>query len=545
MKRARPDVLSEDTTQANEEVVDAGTAPMLPGLRLKTKYKRLGVVCKNPKQPEWWTPPVGVAQNNVVGITAYKRGGWRVELVNGKKMVCNSFVHACELRVNLTPPEPRRVISERAMSSITIPECPTLSFTAVLPKLVADLAPHMFVYEDCNGGKGTPLACKNQKVRGDIAEQVCRVMWVSANPIQNACCVAEETGDRANGSKRGSNQETHDFIAVKTDTGGAVRKRRIEVKLARMHFDQDLRYPHKDTRHWRLEFANVKKGKGVFDEVWLVFEGFDGLHRVVWDGETAYKTGGVLENTRGGSIQVSCPWGTVEPQTAHKQLLTILRTRCALKGSTYESALYTDEKYTSAFSQSTMHLDAYQKVPMARLSKSVRGVVHERVVRHVLEHCGYTTANPPASGTTNNGIARSSSNAEFDFCIGDMRGECKGGLIGHVISNGTPYWNWHVTGIKHNLHDMLVVVVHGVTGLHIWDYHEELLGGSIQISAGTFAADVFDAEQRILKKLAYSRKNVYLARIDFAEDDYCAFEAARPRVPFGQSGMNSSVIVNV
>jgi len=524
---------------------DAGVAPMHEDLKrfLRERYEKMGETVTNPTQPEWWTLANGLRKTNVMGITDYNRGsGWRVRLqTNGNRSISKTFAQACALRANLNPPADlvRRYIPHDHADAVAIPDpAITTPFASCIYEVSNNLELHHFVYEDCNGGRGTPIAHKNSATRGEIAELLCKRLWCRFDPTRHTTRPPElEYDDK--GHLIGQNRRSHDFLAVVTDADGTVKQpKRIEVKLVRMDFS-------KGASGWRLQFNNVKSK--LSDEVWLVFEGFDGMHVVVWDGETGYGRNGIREEKMGGLITVSSKSGVNAPQQAHDQLREKLFTKLTHKSGSFTpvTVAYTDAQYADVFAYASESEALHMTMPLGKLGEGVRGAMYEVLVRHVLTALGHVVTKPSLSDNQvdRRGKKRKRSSLEFDLLLdGKTSIECKGGLMNR--SKGQ--WYCRGTHIKTSLHDALFFIAHCPKGIHIWKYHGSLAGREIDaqgqktkqqimISAGKDidASAPEAAEERILRKLALIGKNNYVAHIVLNEHVHNAFEDARPRAPFG------------
>lgn len=542
------DAESEPEPDADKDVPDvpdegdAGVLDAIPGLRLHKTYKKRGETCTHPTQAEWWTEADGRRRNNVLGLTWDKgKHQWRIKLSRlgtGKGTIgCVSFARACALAVDPNPPAPRRYLGKHAMKAIEIPDCPVYDFADMIPDLMTDMASHLFVYEDCNGG--TLLACKGAKLRGEINERVCKKLWMDLDP-KHSCKAPEKTRD-CNGKKLSDHMAKYDVIAVVADANDTVREIHVEIKLARMTFNTVAQC-------WELQFQHVKRD--LSDEVWLVFEGFDGLHVVVWNGKTGYSTNGVAEATRGGLIVVYGPSGTTNSQMAHDILRNRLYGEFAHPDPKRHMPVikYTDARYAEIFAHASEGKALYKEVPMASLQTTVRGAIYERAARWVLTELKHTVTDASSGGKRCDGVKRGANQTEFDFWIDDKRGECKGALMYFVDRGGNHKGEWIImfVGIKSHLHDVLILVFHGPRGLHIWEYGDNNLIGkkidkdghptnqSVWVGAGTNVLCPKEAEEALLKKLAHSDKNTYLACVAFAENDLETFKAAlKPhRKPF-------------
>jgi len=541
-ERARNDAASapdDPEPEADKDVPDegdAGVLPAIPGLRLNPKYTKLGELCTHPTQPEWWTEADGRRKNNVLYIYWHKGvRKWRIELDrlgNGNGEInCASFAGACARAMDPNPPEPYRCLRDAAMDDIDIPPCPEYLFAPMIPDLLTGMASHLFVYEACNGG--TLLARKGSATRGAINERACKQLWIDLDSVKHSCKAPEKTRD-CNGNERGNCRAAYDFTAVVKDADGkALKSIKVELKLARMSFDTDH-------QRWVLQFDHVKPG--LSHEVWLVFEGFDGLHVVVWNDEKGYSTQGVREATVGGQIKVFGPVGMTDPQEAHDVLRDKLYTEFAHPDRPRMPVIkYTDARYKEIFEDTSDGEALYETVPMGSLQMSVRGAMHERVARWVLTMLGHTVTDAPRGGTNWNGDVLGANATEFDFCIDKVeRGECKSALMIFSFYGGDRKGEWIIRfiGIKSLLHDVLILVFHGPTGLHIWEYGDNDLSGQktdkdgnstnqvVKRGAGVNVPTAEKAEEALLKKLAHSDKNTYLARVAFAEGDYETFEDA-------------------
>ena len=153
--------------------------------------------------------------------------------------------------------------------------------------------------------KKTPFAERDGLPRGGIAENGDRIAWKQRTGLK---IVEPEENFRQDGLRLGKNQRPYDY-GIDCGDGNVIK---IEVKNSRMQYEKQQQ------QRWVLNFKNVKRDK--FDELHLVFEGFDGMRFYKWDGKI-YSTTGKNEEKNGGQVVVCTPSRTLDAEEAHKKLI--------------------------------------------------------------------------------------------------------------------------------------------------------------------------------------------------------------------------------
>jgi hypothetical protein len=359
----------------------------------------------------------------------------------------------------------------------------------------------------------TPLAAKSSTLRGAIVEEVVKRFY--AQELGADVCDAEAS-TCVNGTARGKGSERYDFQARSTNGDGVITNRRVEVKNARMAYNQSL-------RRWMLLFEAVKVAE--HDELVLSFEGFDGLRLYKWKGGNM-STAGKRTVASGNLIHVCASRSQPDPVAAHEQLVREMAERNDL----VKFVAYANPDYTDLWTMTTRTTSVYETVPMGPLSCKVRGVMIENVVRAFMSR-HHTITDAPGSSCVN-GAARGKNSATCDFLIDGERTEVKSSLL---------VWNKHHKGfllhfskIKPELHDRLLLAWMTPDGIHIFEHDgvsgmstngksTEATGKKIHMRAhgGRTGYTVPSAAERfLLKQFAWwGPRNKYVAFIAFAEGD--------------------------
>lgn len=147
---------------------------------------------------------------------------------------------------------------------------------------------------------GVPLATHSSKARGDILERVAR--RVMENKLGGTAC-DPPPGVRINGSKRGRNSETYDFII-----GG----RCVEVKSAQLKWNSHMKY-------WEAHWQNIKRDE--YDELVLVLYTPTGLYMFLHDHVYGVSTRGRSQGASGGKVVVYAPCNVPSISTATDAIL--------------------------------------------------------------------------------------------------------------------------------------------------------------------------------------------------------------------------------
>ena len=134
--------------------------------------------------------------------------------------------------------------------------------------------------------KGVPLATHSSQARGQILERVARRVMETTMGMKAS---DPPSGVRVNGSKRGRNCETYDFMM-----GG----RRVEVKNSQLSWDT--------THHrWMAQWHAIKRDE--YDDLLLVLYTPYDLHIFMHDHVLGVSTRGRLQGATGGKVVVYAP----------------------------------------------------------------------------------------------------------------------------------------------------------------------------------------------------------------------------------------------
>ena len=323
---------------------------------------------------------------------------------------------------------------------------------------------------------------------------------------------------------------------------------RIEIKLARMSFNVYFnRWMIRMSfnvyfNRWMIQFQCVKKVH--FDNVMLVFEGFNGLHAVVWDGETGYGTPGAKHDTNGGIIVVCGEVGMTDPREAEKFLLKKLTSEFgktldtllhpeATSATVATTALYTDEKYKDSFGHASSSTDMYTGVPMTSLGAEPRGKGIEYLLTTILQtHFGCTIDTPEPGSIHTGKRKRGANTSECDFLVDTLRAESKSSLVTNVPpcgNNKTGHEQLQWQKVKRALHDVRFFSWTSHRAIHFWFYGKTLPNNKDECTAfETSSAEcttLDEVEHSLQTKLAHDPSNVYFACIEFEDGDGAAFDA--------------------
>ena len=292
---------------------------------------------------------------------------------------------------------------------------------------------------------GVPLATHSPKARGDILERVAR--RVMENKLGETAC-DPPSGVCVNGSKRGRNQDTYDFMI-----GG----RRVEVKSSQLLWDR-----HK--KRWVVQWHAIKRDE--YDELVLVLYTPVGVHLYIHDHTYGVTTHGKSQHARGGTVIVHAPCNEPSISAATDAI------RAKMAPMHYASIDFSE--FEDLVTTTTTH-DAYNGVPLATHSPKARGDILERVARRVMENKLGETACDPSPGVRINGSKRGRSSETYDFLIGGRRVEVKSSQL---------IWNCHMKrwmamwqGIKRDEYDILLLVLYTPVGVHLY-IHDHTYGVS-------------------------------------------------------------------
>jgi hypothetical protein len=359
----------------------------------------------------------------------------------------------------------------------------------------------------------TPLATKSPILRGAIVEEVVKRFYAQE---LGADVFDAEASTSVNGAARGKASERYDFQARSTNGDGVITNRCVEVKNARMAYNQSQ-------RKWMLQFDAVKMAE--HDELVLSFEGFDGLRLYKWKGGNM-ATKGKRTEAQGNSIYVHASRSQPDPVAAHAQLVREMAERNDL----VKFVAYADPYYTDLWTRTTRTTSVYETVPMGALSHSVRGAMIENVVRAFMSR-HHTITDAPESSCVN-GAARGKNSATCDFLMDGERTEVKSSLL--VWDKHRKGFGLHFTKIKPELYDCLLLAWMTPRGIHIFEHDgvsgmstngkfTKATGKQIQMCApsGRTGYTVPDGVERfLLKQFAWwGPRNKYVAFIAFAEGD--------------------------
>ena len=370
----------------------------------------------------------------------------------------------------------------------------TFAFARFLARAMAAVAPNSLLYLL----RQTPLAAKYAMTRGTIAEAVVRRVL-----------------ERRGNDVRDREHDSHDLIRVVDGV-----KRRVEVKAGRMK---------RSGNQWMVRASNVKRN--LFDELYLVFEGLDGMHVYAWGGEGFGGTEHAQNAKEGGAVVVYGDKHVLHPDKAHAALLVNLE---AHGNTRLKFVPYTDPAFQDCFALSTKTEEMFANVPLGTLQGSSRGDALEVVVAAVLQARGHSVTLPTA-GQRSNGDSRGQSKAECDRLVNGVKCEIKSSLL-NSVDGKDPHFQLKFDNVKASQHDDRYLAWLTPKALHLWKQPKEntagLSGtGSTQSilfhgpQGRNLITDPVEAEAYFLKKLAFFGLE-YVARLDIAEGDFEAYEAA-------------------
>ena len=355
---------------------------------------------------------------------------------------------------------------------------------------------------------GTPLAAKGQKIRGTIAEEVVKAVLERKGeeivPAEGSLCV--------DGAKRGKGMELCDFGCVVEE--GAIR---CESKNARMVFAPSMQM-------WKLEFKNVKKDE--FDDLYLCFEGLDGIRIYKWKGQN-YCKDAEREKTEGGSIVVCASRSQPDIEKAQAQLVE----KMAERNEFVAFVPYDDPSFSHFWKMTSVTADVYDDVPLAAFSQKARGDALEGVVRWVVKNVlGHTVSDAPVTDCCD-GSKRGKKSTESDVMVDGKLAEGEAGEM--VWNKYHKRFHVHFKGVKKDLHEVLYLAWMTPRGVHIFLHDgkaglskggkgEEANGKDINFYApgGKKGYRVPDAaEKYLLKHMVHGKKLTYLAFLEFRPGD--------------------------
>ena len=400
---------------------------------------------------------------------------------------------------------PRFTVQRARKMEVPVPQH-TFAFAQFLARAMAAVAPNTLLYLL----RQTPLAAKGAPTRGTIAEAVVRR-------------ILERRGDDV----RDRDHDSHDLVRV---VDGETR--RVEVKAGRMTCSCNL---------WKVVASNVKPK--LFDELYLVFEGLDGLYVYEWGDHGLQGTEHSQEAKKGGKVVVGGDEHVLDPVKAHAALLVNLETQ----GNTRLAFVpYTDPAFQDCFAICTKTEEMFARVPLGTLQGSSRGHALEVIVAAVLQALGHHVALPTA-GQQSNGELRGQKHAECDRLVDGVECEIKSCLLAWVDGKD-PHFYLQFKDVKASKHDDRYLAWLTPNALHIWKQPKENTAGFC--GTGSTQSIVFGGprgrdrttdpdkvEAYFLQKLAFNGLE-YLARLDVAEGDFAAYEAAieAKRADLGAAG---------
>ena len=292
---------------------------------------------------------------------------------------------------------------------------------------------------------GVPLATQSSSARGDILELVAR--RVMENKLGETAC-DPPSGVCVNGSKRGRNSETYDFM---------IAGQRVEVKSAQLSWDRQ-------TRRWTAQWHAIKRVE--YDDLLLILYTPVGLHIFLHDHTYGVSTHGKSQHACGGKVQV---YGTRNEPSISAATDAI---RAKMAHMHYASIDFSE--FEDLVTTTTTH-DAYDGVPLATHSPKARGDILERVARHVMENEMGETACDPPSGVRVNGRKRGRTSETYDFMIGGRRVEVKSAQL--KWDSHTKRWVTVWKDIKRDEYDILLLVLYTPVGVHLY-IHDHTYGVS-------------------------------------------------------------------
>lgn len=367
-------------------------------------------------------------------------------------------------------------------------------FSQFLALGMAAVAPHTCLYLL----RTTPLAAKGVKTRGTVAEAVVRR-------------VLERRGDVV----RDREHDSHDLIRI-VDGG----KRRGEVKNGRMT---------RNANRWTVVASNVKPDR--FDDLYLVFEGLDGMYVYEWGGQGLRGTEHAQKAKEGGTVAVVGDRHTLDPDDAHAALLVHVEAH----GNTRLAFVpYDDPAFQDCVAISTKTEELFANIPLGTLQGPSRGDAAEAIVAAVLQRLGYHVTLPTA-GQRSNGDSRGQRHAKCDRLVDGVPNEFKSALLSWVDGKRPRFW-LHFDHVKAYQHSDRYLAWFTLKALHIWKQPQGNTAGfcgtgfsQVIKFDGPFGrnqiTDPAEAEAYFLKKLAFKGLE-YVARLDIGPGDFEIYEAA-------------------
>ena len=347
--------------------------------------------------------------------------------------------------------------------------------------MLTDYIPSKTMTTTHDAYEGVPLATHSSSARGDILERVAmRVMEEKMGETAHP----PPPGTRVNGTKRGRNSEAYDFT---------FKERRVEVKSAQLKWDSGK-------CRWEAQWKNIKRD--AYDDLLLVLYTPFGVHIFVHDHAYGVTTTGKLQGVNGGYVVVYAPRNVASIVEAVDVVLG------KLSHMHHAPVPFTDIIVTTT----TTH-DAYEGVPLATHSSSIRGNILERVAMRVMEEKMGETAHPPPPGTRVNGTKRGRNSEAYDFMIAGRRVEVKSAQL--KWDSSTRRWEAQWKNIKRDAYDDLLLVLYTPFGVHIF-VHDHVYGvtttgklqgvdgGKVVVRAPMNTTSVSGALDVVLGKLSHT-----------------------------------------
>ena len=327
---------------------------------------------------------------------------------------------------------------------------------------------------------GVPLAAHSSSARGDILERVARRLMEKTMGVTSYDPLP---GVRINGSKRGRNSATYDFM---------IAGRRVEVKSSQLTWDTYHKY-------WVAQWQKIKRDE--YDDLLLVLYAPSGLYIFMHNHTYGVTTNGKSQCAFGGKVQVSGP--------RNEPLSTAATDAIRAKLASMHYATIGFSEFEDLVTTTTTH-DAYVGVPLAAHSSKARGDILERVARRVMERTMGATSYDPPSGVRINGSKRGRNSAAYDFMIAGRRVEVKSAQLKWDTYHVRWVTEWQC--IKRDEYDVLLLVLYTPFCLYIFIHNNSYgvstngilqyaAGGNVQVGGPTNVQSISAATDVILKKM--------------------------------------------
>jgi hypothetical protein len=341
----------------------------------------------------------------------------------------------------------------------------------------------------------TPFAERDSTPRGGIAENGDRFVWRESKIVE------PEGNFRTNGKRLGKNCRPYDY-GIDCGDGKVIK---IEVKNSRMHYE-------KQHQRWVLQFAKVKQDK--FDELHLVFEGFDGMRFYKWNGKN-YSTAGEAEERNGGHVLVYTPIRTLDADEAHKKLIAKMKE---------ENEFIAFLPYSFLVKHCNVDLTdteiQFKGVPLANFQKKPRGDVLEATVRSFLSKNLNKHVEDALITSCVNGKRRSKNQTSCDFVMDGERVEVKSCMMSWDLHDKC--WRLQFQKVKKEEYDVLCLAWMSKKGIHIMKHDGKAgIGDGDQINfsgpGGKTGYEVVSAAEMFLLKNMKEDKLEYTAFLKFGK----------------------------